>query len=111
MRFITYLIISGWNPVDDEYELWAHPTLGGSYTVWQVAEKLGVKLYHVWHPVTLACQFCGITQYRVFVKGESAQCTGMPDVQSFQDAQDHVILQDRLRKALGGEEGMLWENE
>lgn len=111
MRLTTYLILRGWNPLDADYMLWNRPNEPEPVSFWWAAEKEHILIPHCWDRDTLACKFCGMTQFRVFIKEESAQCMGVPDAKAFQDSADHDKLKDRLRRALGGEEGLVWDSK
>jgi hypothetical protein len=109
MKVSTILILRGWVPVDRDYEFWVHRDQQDPIGFFDVCAQVGIQVPHLWHPEKLSCVFCGITQYRVLMQGESAICTGTPDVKAFEDEGTYSKLQDRIKRALNGEEGMLWD--
>lgn len=106
------LSLCGWFPVDPEFELWAHITdPDNAMPVFEAAAQSGILIRHQWDRQTLACTFCGITQYRVFVQGESPLCPGTPDAKAFSDRADYDKITERIKKAINGEDGMLWNKD
>lgn len=109
MRVTDLLILRGWCPLDRDHVLWLRRDTEDPVSFWEAAATEGIMIPHFWDANTMACSYCGMTQYRVFVQGESPCCTGVPDAKAFQDSADHSILQDRIKRALGGEEGTIWD--
>lgn len=100
----------GWVPVDEDYTLWVRNGEPEPITFFWVAHREGIIVPHCWDE-HFACIHCGVTQRRVILEGESAQCMGVPDAKAFSDAATFAKLTDRINRALNGEEGMLWDNK
>lgn len=108
MKLSLALILMGWTPVDEEQNLWTHISNPDEQVgAFEAAARSNITVHHHWNPNTLSCNFCGITQYRVFVQGESARCSGTPDPKAFEDRANFELITARIDKAIG-EDGWIW---
>lgn len=111
MRLIDALNQRGWVPVNEKMDLWFHITDPSDVvTAFEAAGREDIVVTHFFNPFTLMCSFCGITQYRVMVQGESPVCSGTPDVKAFEDRANYDKLSARIKSALGGEDGWIWKS-
>lgn len=110
MRVTDFLIHQGWEPLDREMMLWRRDNEPELVSFFWAAHKEGIDVPHLWDE-KFACVHCGMTQHRVFLQGESMKCMGIPDAKAFQDSANYVKLTDRIRQALGGGEGMIWDSK
>lgn len=110
IRVTDFLIHRGWTPLDHEFTLWVRPGEEEPVTFFWAAHKEGIPVPHCWNK-QLACEHCGITQYRVMVLEESQVCYGVPDSKAFADAANFDKLTDRIERALNGEEGIVWDSK
>lgn len=110
MKVTDFLLLQGWEPLDREMMIWRHEGEPDHVSFFWAAHKEGIVVPHCWNE-HFSCIHCGTTQYRVLLNGESAVCYGVPDVKAFEDAANFDKLTDRIKRALEGEEGMLWDNK
>lgn len=111
IRVTDYLQHRGWVPIDDSLTLWTREGRPDEVvTFFWAASRENIVVPHAWDE-HFACTHCGMTQYRVLLQGESSRCMGVPDAKAFEDAATYDKLTDRIKRALGGEEGLIWDNK